>query len=70
MLGGCFSAFVDFPVAFGLKSDLEKTVLGIVAFAATGADQVATPRGTLTVVVFGDGKGGTTAARDEEHAER
>jgi hypothetical protein len=56
------SALVDFPIAFGVESHLEKAILGVVAFAAAGAAHVAAPGGTLAVVVFGDGEGRAAAA--------
>jgi hypothetical protein len=63
-------ALVDFPVAFGVESHLEQTVLGIVVFAAAGANEIAAPGGPLAIVVFGNCEGGSTTAWDEEHAER
>jgi hypothetical protein len=47
-------AFVDFPVAFGVESHLEQTVLGIVVLAAAWADEIAAPGGSLAIVVFGN----------------
>ena len=62
-------ALVDFPVAFGMKSHLEETVLGIVVLAASRADEITAPRGAFAVVVLGDGEGCAATAGDKEHAE-
>jgi hypothetical protein len=63
-------AFVDLPVSVRVESHLQKAVLGIVALAAAGADEIAAPSGSLAVVVFSNGEGGSAAAWDQEHAER
>lgn len=64
------STLVDLPVSLGMESHLKEAVLGIVALAASGADQVSAPCSTLAIVVFGDGERGAAAAGDEEHAQR
>ena len=50
-----------------MESHLQNTILGIVALAASGTEQVATPCRPLAVIVFCDGKGHSTAAGDEKH---
>ena len=62
-------AFIDFPVAFGVKSHLEEAIFGIVALAAAWADHVTAPGGALAIVVFGNREGGAATAGDQEHAE-
>lgn len=64
MIVGGGSALVDFPIALRVESHLEQAVFGIVALAAAGADDVATPRGSLLVVVFRDGEGRAATAGD------
>ena len=59
---------VDFPIALRVESHLEETVLGVVALAAAGADQVAAPGRALAVVVLGHGEGCAAAAGDQKHA--
>ena len=51
-----------------MKAHLEEAVFGVVALATAGADQVAAPGGSLTIIVLGDGEGGAAAAGDQEHA--
>jgi len=63
------SAVVYLPVSFRVKSDLQQPVLGVVPFAASRTYQVAAPCGSLMIVVFGDRKGFSAAAGDEEHAQ-
>ena len=60
---------VDLPIAFPVESHLEKTVLGVVALAAAGADQVAAPGRALAIVVLGHREGCAAAAGDQKHAE-
>ena len=63
--GSCAAlTLVDLPIAFRVESHLEEAVLGVVAFAAPGAGQVAAPGGSLTIVILGDGEGCATAAGD------
>jgi len=52
-----------------MKSHLQQPVLRIMFLAASGANRISAPRRALTIVVFGNGKRGAAAARDEEHAE-
>ena len=63
-------AFVNLPVAFGMKSHLQQPVLGIVALAAAGTDEITSPRRALVIVVLGDGECCAATAGDEEHAQR
>ena len=68
--GSCAAlTLVDLPIAFPVESHLQKTVPGVVALAAAGADQVAAPGRALAIVVLGHGEGRATTAGDEEHAE-
>ena len=60
-------AIIHLPVAFALIADLEKPILRVVPFLTTGAFQIATPGGSLAIVVFRDGESSATAAGDEEH---
>ena len=66
-LGARVLAFVDLPIAFGVKAHLEQAIFGVVALAATWTDEIAAPGGALMVVVFGDGEGASATAGDEEH---
>lgn len=52
-----------------MESHLEQAVLRVMALAASGTGEIATPGGTLAIVVFGDGEGRAAAAGDQEHAE-
>jgi hypothetical protein len=66
---GIASTLVDLPVSLGMESHLKEPVLGVVTFAASWADQIAAPSGTVAVIIFGDGEGRAAAAGDEEHAQ-
>ena len=50
-------------------AELQQPVLGIVALAAVGADQEATPLRSLTIVLLRNGEAGTAAAWNQEHHE-
>jgi hypothetical protein len=58
------SALVYFPIAFGVKSHLQKTVLGIMSFGAPWTNEVTAPSRALTIVILGDGKGQSATAGD------
>src|SRR5215472_19272277 len=62
------STFVYLPVPLAMKPHPEQPVLGIVPLFASRTHQVPTPRCSLTVVVFGHGKGRSAAAGHQEHA--
>jgi len=60
---------IYFPISFALITDLQQTVLRVVALLAIGTFQIAAPGCSLTIVVFRDREGGSTAAGDDEHFE-
>jgi len=63
-------AFVDLPIAFRMKSHLQEAVFWIVALAAAGTTEIATPGRALAVIIFGHREGGAATARDQEHPKR
>ena len=63
------STLVDLPVTLRVESHLKQAVSGIVALPASGAEEIAAPVCALMIVVFGDRKGRSAAARDQEHAQ-
>src|SRR5579864_2316082 len=62
-------ALIDLPIAFGVESDLEQPVLGVVALAASGAGKITAPGRALMIIVLGDGKGCAAAAWNQKHAQ-
>ncbi len=67
-LAGVQLALIDLPETFALIAELQQAVFGIVALAATRADQMTAPGGAAAVVIFRRSEGGAATARDEEHA--
>lgn len=53
-----------------MKSYAEEAILGIVAFAAAGTDEIAAPSGAMTIIIFGNSEGGAATAGNKEHSER
>jgi hypothetical protein len=50
-----------------MKSQLKRTILGVVALTTMGADRESAPSRALSVATFGNRETVAAAARDEEH---
>ena len=57
---------IHLPISIALKAELQKAVLGIVTLAAVGTLQIASPRRSLTIIVFRNCEGSSATTRHQK----
>jgi hypothetical protein len=62
-------ASVYLPIALAMISNLQQSILGIVALSAVRTDEITAPGCALPVIVFCDGEGCAATAGQHKHSQ-